>query len=84
MPLDQATIRSNLIAFLAKTTNRSAAKINGKTKLASIGFDGFALAALGEKINSLSWMHGVQVGPGQMISCNIVDDLVKVISDDGV
>lgn len=77
MSCDPNVIGPRFIVWLKNDTGRG--DIELKTKLSSIGFEGYSLVSLGQKIDELSWLHGVSITPAQIIKCKTVNDVVKLI-----
>jgi hypothetical protein len=77
--MTRAELSSNFIKFLAVQTGRRRSAITEKTKLGALGFDGYALVNLAEKIDQTSWMHGVQIQAHEILQCATVGDVVDLL-----
>jgi len=77
MAYDPAVIGPKLIAWLEQQTNEK--NITLSTSLASIGYDNYNIFSLGQTIDNLSWLHGVNITPPEIVKCQIVNDIVSLI-----
>jgi acyl carrier protein len=77
--MTRAKLSSNFIKFLADQSGRKRSAITEKTKLGDLGFDGYALVNLAEKIDETSWMHGVQIQAHDILQCSTVGDVVDFL-----
>jgi hypothetical protein len=77
MSYDPKVIGPKFVAWLKKDTGINT--ITLKSSLSSIGFDGYNLYPLGQQIDELSWLHGVNITPPEIIECKTVSDIVQLI-----
>jgi hypothetical protein len=77
MSYDPKVIGPKFIAWLEQDVGDQ--EITLSTKLSDIGFDGYNIFSLGQQIDELSWLHGVHITPAQIIKCQTVNDVVKLI-----
>jgi hypothetical protein len=77
MAYDPKVIGPRFIAWLKQDTGKQ--NITLKTSLSSIGFDGFNIYPLGQQIDELSWLHGVNITPTEIAACKDVNDVVQLI-----
>jgi hypothetical protein len=77
MGYDPKVIGPQFIKWLEQDTGLN--NITLTTNLSAIGFDGYNLYPLGQQIDELSWLHGVNITPAQIIKCKTVNDIVKLI-----
>jgi hypothetical protein len=77
MAYDPKVIGPRFVAWLKQDTGIQ--NITLKTNLSSIGFDGFNLYPLGQQIDELSWLHGVNITPTEIAACKTVNDVVQLI-----
>ena len=79
--MDRKTLSKNFIAYLANSLGEDASEITEKTKISSLGLDGYDLADIGNSINKLTWMHGFRIDPIKIVGCTTVGKVVDVIAE---
>jgi hypothetical protein len=77
MSYDPSVIGPKFIAWLEKTTGES--DITTTTALSDIGYDGYNIYSLGQQIDELSWLHGVDITPVEIGQCTKVQDVINLI-----
>lgn len=77
MSYDPKVVGPKFIAWLEQDIGKD--DITLDTKLGDIGFDGYNIFSLGQQIDELSWLHGVDITPKQIMKCKTVNDVVTLI-----